>query len=412
MNPRRSTRKRARSQSRLATPGTAGDLRVANLERVLDLAIGHAGPFTRTEIIEATGLSAPTVGSLVADLTAKDLVRDLGTGPSRGGRRPAFMEFNARHGFVAALDLGPTKTRLAVADLRGERLAYRVVPTPPGLGPEALLARLAVELRELAREARVPRAGLLSVVAGMPGAVDGERGVVLLAPNLKGWSEVPVAGQLEAALEAPVIVENDVNLAVLGEHWRGAARGHRHCAFIIFGTGVGAGLLVNGELHRGRHYLAGEIGLMCMGPQHIPSNGARGGLESLVGLKALAARCPHLAGRDPERWVAKLFEAAEAGDATAAEAVDETATLIGLAVANLGLVLDPSLVVLGGALATQSDKLLEKVRATVARVVPRSADIVLSELGKDAPLWGGLLVAMQTAQARLRQRLRSMRASA
>jgi hypothetical protein len=105
-------------------------LRGLNLERVLDVAFDLTRPFTRLELIEATGLSAPTVGSLSGDLIRSGIVRDVGTGPSRGGRRPAFMELNARHGFVAAVDLGPTRTRLALADLRGEPLARRLVATP------------------------------------------------------------------------------------------------------------------------------------------------------------------------------------------------------------------------------------------------------------------------------------------
>jgi glucokinase len=121
----------------------AAHLRGLNLDRVLSVAMDRPGTFTRAELIEATGLSAPTVGSLASDLIRSGVVRDLGAGPSSGGRRPAFMEFNARHGYVAGIDLGPTRTRLAVADLRGERLTERIVPTPSGLPPASLLARIA-----------------------------------------------------------------------------------------------------------------------------------------------------------------------------------------------------------------------------------------------------------------------------
>jgi len=391
----------------------SGHLRGLNLETVLAVAMERGGPFTRTELIEATGLSAPTVGSLASQLMRGGLVRDLGPGPSRGGRRPSFMEFNARHGFVAGIDLGPTKTRLAVADLRGERLGYRVIPTPPGLGPTALLSRLAAAVRALLREARVPPGRLLAVGAGAPGAVDREQGgMVALAPNLKGWSQVPMGAILTRALGAPVVVENDVNLAVLGEHWRGAARGHDTCAFITLGTGIGAGIVVDGELHRGHHFLAGEIGLMCMGPQYVEQDfGARGCLETLAGLKTLIQRWPHVAQRDPERWVAELFDAARNGDSRAKKAVGEAATLIGVAAANLSLVLDPSLIVLGGALADQGDLLVQEVRRIVGRIVPGPAEIVASALGKEAPLWGCLLVATTEARDRLRRRLREARAA-
>src|SRR5581483_4812818 len=212
----------------------AAHLRALNLERVLAFAIDRTEPFTRSEVIDATSLSAPTVGTLCAQLIRSGVVTDLGTGPSRGGRRPASMQFNARHGYVAGVDIGPTLTRLAVGDLRGDRLGHRVVPTPNQGTPAQALTALAGELRTTLSELRVPIGRVLSVAAGAPGVVDRERGVVVaLAPNLKGWSQVPMAKILRGALGVPVVVENDVNLAIVGERWRGAARGHDTCAFIM-----------------------------------------------------------------------------------------------------------------------------------------------------------------------------------
>ena len=270
----------------------AAHLRALNLDRVLTFAIEQAGPFTRAEVIEATGLSAPTVGTLCAHLIRRGVVADLGAGPSRGGRRPTSMKFNARYRFVAGIDIGPTRTRLALGDLRGDRLEQRVVATPNPRRPADLLADLAGEVRRLLSDSHVPLARLLAIAAGAPGVVDRDRGVVVaFAPNLEGWSQVPVAKILRRAFGVPVVVENDVNLAILGEHWRGAARGHGSCAFVTAGTGIGAGVMVNGELYRGRHFMAGEIALMCMGPQYVETDfGARGCLETLAGLKAIAAR--------------------------------------------------------------------------------------------------------------------------
>jgi predicted NBD/HSP70 family sugar kinase len=395
-------------------PGAAGEARHAthlrglNLDRVLGVAMDRPGFFTRSELIDATGLSAPTVGSLASQLIRAGLIRDLGTGPSRGGRRPSFMEFNARHGFAVGIDLGPSSTRLALADLRGERLADKVMPTPVRLGPAALLSRVSIAVRALLRKARVPPGRLLAVAAGAPGAVDRERGIlVALAPNLKDWSQVPVGAILERGLGAPVVVENDVNLAVLAERWRGAARGHDNCAFITVGTGIGAGIVVDGELHRGYHSLAGEIALMSMGPQYVGRDfGSRGCLETLAGLKGLAQRWPGASARDGDEWVAALFEAALRGEGQARKMVDEAATLIGIATANLMLVLDPSLIVFGGPLATQGDLFVHEVRRVVRRIVPTPSQIVVSSLGDEAPLWGSLLVATTEARERLRRRLR------
>ena len=365
------------------------------------------GSFTRTELIEATGLSGPTVGFLTSHLTARGLTRNLGTAPSRGGRRPALMEFNARHGFVAGIDLGPTRTRLAIADLRGERLAHRIMSTPTHLAPTAALRKMADAVRELMADTGVPADRLLSVVAGAPGVVDLDRGIVVLAPNLSGWSAVPMQECLEQALGAPAFVENDVNVALLGEHWKGAARGHQTCAFLFVGTGIGAAVLIDGKLHRGHHYMAGEIAVMCMAPEYVAvSYGTHGCLETLAGLHALAARWPEAEG-DPEAWLPRLFDAARSGSKRAQRAIDETATLLGIAAVNVGTVVDPSILLLGGALFANAAPLVGQVREIVQRISRAPIEIRLAALGKEAPLTGCLLLAATAACDRLREQVRT-----
>ena len=244
------------------------------------MAIDRSGPFTRAELTRATGLSAPTMGSLASQLIRGGLIRNLGVGPSRQGLAANLMEFNAQHGFVVGIDLGPRQTRLAVADLSGAPVARRVIPTPHEHAPAAL-TWIATEVRALMREAHVGPGRLLAIGASAPGAVDRASGMVIaLAPDLDGWSEVPMAAILKRALRAPVVVENNVNLAILGERWQGVARGHDCCAFIWLGTGIGAGMVVNGELHNGHHYLAGEIGLMCMGIEYAGQTQGRAGASN------------------------------------------------------------------------------------------------------------------------------------
>jgi predicted NBD/HSP70 family sugar kinase len=321
------------------------------------------------------------------------------------------MEFNRRHGFVAAIDLGPTRTRLAVADLRGGLLARRIVNTPHEMEATALLTTVAHEVQDLLREADVSPGRLLAVGAGAPGAVDPALGTVTLAPNLPGWTQVPMATILHDALVAPVVVENDVNLAVLGEHWKGAARGHDNCVFLSFGTGIGAGILVNGRLHHGHHALAGEIGLMCMGPQYVNADfGSRGCLETLAGLGAIKARWRP--AEEATDWVPDLFRAAASGDCVAHNTVEEVSALIGIAAANVSCVVDPSLVVLGGALGMQGEPLLERVRQIVGRIMPAPPAIIASDLDKDAPLWGSLLLAIGEAREQVRRQLGHRRATA
>jgi glucokinase len=338
------------------------------------------------------------------------VLSDLGAGPSRGGRRPATMELNARHGYVAAIHLEPAHTALAVADLRGQIVARRTVTTPVKLAPAALLAHVAADLRTLLDDARVPLSRVLAVGAGAPGVVDPTQGmVVALSPNLNGWERVPMAATLKRLLRVPVVVENDVNLAVLGEHWRGAAQGHDTCAFVTVGAGIGAGIMIGGRLHHGHRNLAGEVALMCMAPEYADRDfGARGCLETLAGLKALAARWAPADGADGEGWVAALVAAADAGDATARQAIQETTTLIGMAIANLSVVIDPSLIILGGPLFNGATTLLDAIRGVVSRIAPTPGRILVSQLGDGAPLFGCLLMASTEARQRLRAQLRRL----
>jgi predicted NBD/HSP70 family sugar kinase len=387
-------------------------LRQVNMDRVLAAAMTSAGPLTRAEITAATGLSAPTVGSLTAELVRLGLLSERGRGPSTGGRRPHALQFDARFGVVAGIVLDEAATRLAVADLAGETLAATEVATPPDDGPEPMLAWMGEQVQALLADARVPsKRPLLAVAVGLPGATDRGRGTVVgLMPGFRSWEGLPVGASLERQLGAPVVVENDVNLAVLGEHWRGAAQAHDTCVFISLGVGIGAGILIGGELHRGQHSLAGEIAVMCMGSQFLTEDfGSRGCLETLVGVDAIVRGWRPEAREDLARQAQALLGAARAGDAAARQAIGDAATLIGMAAASLGLVIDPSLLVLNGPLVEDGGDVLQQVRSVVSRIIPRPPKVVCSTLGDRAMLQGSLLVATREARERLRGLLRDPR---
>jgi predicted NBD/HSP70 family sugar kinase len=240
--------------------------------------------------------------------------------------------------------------------------------------------------------------------------VDRERGTVVgLMPGFRSFENLAVGAYLEKLVEAPVVVENDIKLAVLGEHWRGAAQGHDTCVFISLGVGIGAGILIGGELHRGHHSLAGEIAVMCMASEFLARDfGTRGCLETLVGFDTIVGRWQPARGDQPD--VARaLLRAAQAGEEAAVRALGDAATLIGIAAANLSLVIDPSLLVLSGPLVGNGGEVLERVRGVVSQVIPRPPKVVCSALGDGAMLAGSLLVAAQEARGRLRQRLRDPR---
>jgi glucokinase len=302
---------------------------------------------------------------------------------------------------VAAVDLGGSHFSSVLADERGRLVARAASPIRGDEGPEPILAMIADAVEELLKEQGWPREDLRAVALAVPGLVDPETGTVGAAANLAGWIGVPVAEIVGHRLSVPVRVENDVNLAALGEMWRGAGRGRRHLLFVAPGTGIGAGVIIDGKLHRGARNFAGEIGYSCPGPEQLEADyGLLGRLEALASGPGLLRRARQKLGeRLPADATARdIFEMARAGDAEAIALCEETATLIGIAVGNAVTVLDPEIVVFGGGLSREGEALLSRVREVVYRIVPVRPEIVVSALGEDAQLYGAVLMALEAGR--------------
>jgi predicted NBD/HSP70 family sugar kinase len=257
-------------------------------------------------------------------------------------------------------------------------------------------------------EAGVEPDQLLAIVAGAPGPVDLSSGTVLYAPNLDHWDHVPLRAILQERFAgAAIVIENDVNLALLGEHWRGAAQDHDTCAFLFVGTGIGSAILIDGGLHHGHHYMAGEIGAMLMAPQYLGRDfGSRGCLETLAGMSGLRDRWDGSHAHAPDRWFGSLMDAYRCGDERAVRLVDETAALLGMAAAHLGAIVDPSVLILGGSMFAERGPMVDAVRRVVGCIARTPFEVVVSALGKEAPLAGCMLVGAREAQRVLRHQLR------
>jgi glucokinase len=301
---------------------------------------------------------------------------------------------------VAGVDIGGSHFSLALADGSGRFLARASSLIQGDEGPETILSMVAQAIEERLGEQHASREDLKAIGLAVPGVVDPETGVVGVASNLTGWIDVPVAEMLRRRFPVPVLVENDVNLAALGEMWQGAGRGRRHLLFVAPGTGIGAGVIIDGRLHRGAHHFAGEMGYGCPGAEYLAEDyGLLGCLEALASGPGLLKRARERLGtRLPADATARdVFEMARAGDADAAALCEEAATLIGIAVGNAVTVLDPEIVVFGGGLSREGEALLGRVREVVYRMVPVRPEIVVSALGDDAQLYGAVRVALEAA---------------
>ncbi len=296
------------------------------------------------------------------------------------------------------IDLGGTKLRSIVVDGSGRVLGDDIRRSRTEEGLEAVLDRMAESLDASLAKAGVERRSLAGIGIASPGAVDAVRGIVPSAPQLPGWRDVPLARLLEERLGLPTRVENDANAAALGEHRFGAGRGSRHMLYITVSTGVGGGIIIDGELYSGKGGAAGEFGHVII-DMNGPSCGcgANGCLESLASGTAIARKGERLAESGESEILARLrreegqvtaemmSRAAEMGDEASREAFREAGHYLGVALAGFVNVFDPEVIVVGGGVARAGDLLLDPARATMesrAMAQPlKGVRLALSELG-------------------------------
>ena len=361
-------------------------------ERAVLEAIRGGAPISRAEIARRTGISKPTVSLALRALHAQGLVRETDPDPSRPHYGALFFEPVPEAALVLAVDIGTRFIRAALGDLGGNVLARRDVPFT-GNDLESTIAIVASLCEELLDGGG--RARLDGAVVGVPGVVDPVDGTVSLASNALGIEGARLAGRLTDALDVTAQIENDINLAALGEQWRGVARGIDDFLFLSIGTGMGAGLVLRGELHRGRNGAAGELdyAFVGVGPDADPcaaavSTFAQEMARAHTGVTSLL----------PPYEPRPIFAAARAGDPLARAIVAEEARRIALHVLPVAAVADVDLVVLGGGIGANGDLLLEPIRAHLANALPYPPRVEVSALGEAAVLTGALATGVRAAR--------------
>jgi predicted NBD/HSP70 family sugar kinase len=373
------------------TRATPPLLKRMNEQTVLE-TIRAGAPISRAEISRRAGISKPTVSLALRSLEEAGLVRqaDAPSGPSYGA---VYFEPVPEAALVLGIDLGARFLRGAICDLEGDVRARQDVELN-GVDAEVALQTIA-DLHASLVAATGLDAGLVDgVVVGVPGVVEAGTGRLTLAENVPGLEDRAFGDEVRERLGLPVALENDINLAALGEQWRGVAEGVDDFVFLSVGTGMGAGLVLGGSLHRGHHGAAGEVdyALAGLGIEVDPSGGSLNELASrLAGESgARTSLIPPYEGR-------AIFAAARSGDELARAVVAEVARRIALHVASISAVADIALVVLGGGLGVNGDLLLELVRNHLGGWLPYPPRVEVSSLGEAAVLTGALAVGLRSA---------------
>jgi len=383
--------------------------------------IRSKGPISRANIARVTGLSQLTVNQIANRLLrAGHVVEERGDAcprTARRGRKVGFLRFNAKSGYVLGIDIAPAAMVVLVADLSGNIVAQerRRAANCGQLHPRPLLSLVRAMAQAALARAKVPRSEVMAAGIGVPGRVDPRTGRISLVPSLPGWEGLKMGERLTRSLDCPIVLENDMHLAMLAERGLGSVMPGDNAVYLHIGVGIGLGILVQGELYRGAAGAAGEIAFLPVCSLDEAPEKDFGTFEWSAGSTAFArlarraaASSPGglicaLAGGDLNRIDAGLLmEAAHQGDTDAVAILDEVAMHLARGICAIQCILDPSTIILGGEVSHADSILLERLNAQVLAITrPPVGKIIVSSLGDEVVALGAVQVALHKVEERL-----------
>jgi predicted NBD/HSP70 family sugar kinase len=388
-------------QDRPHRPGGTPRLLRAHNERALLECLRSAGPSSRPGLARIAGLSKPTVSQALANLESVGLVRSVGPASPSLGRTAMLYEVDPTAGYVVGIDIGRAWIRVAAADLSGEIVARRDERNRARSG-SALVRSVAAVAHEVVEAAGLTWKQVAHTVVGGPGVFDPDSDRFRHAPNVPGWSRPGVMSELREALPPTVALDNDANLAAVGERSYGSGRDARTFVYVSVGTGIGMGVIIDGELYRGAHGAAGEVGYLPLGEDGAGGAAGRdarrrGILEEAASADAVVRTAKRL-GMQGATSAKRVFAAARAGDELALAAVDAEAQRLALVVGTVAAIVDPEFVLLGGGVGSNIDLLRPPLERRLGELTPLAPPVAEGELGQDAIVLGAVASALDTAR--------------
>jgi glucokinase-like ROK family protein len=344
----------------------------------------------------------------------KGYLVEIGEGVSQGGRKPRLLRINNQLGYIAGIDIGATSLDIALADVTGAILQRCSEPTDVKLSPETVFGRCTELVLELLRTQGWAPDQILGIGIGVPGPVDFARGVLVAPPLMPEWENFPIRDFFKKMFpSAFVVVDNDVNIMALGEQRAGDGAGVDHFIFVKIGTGIGAGIISNGRIHRGSDGCAGDIGHICVdkeGP--LCACGNKGCLEAMAAGPAISEKATQAAREGKSELLQKMMQnnggvltpedvnmACREGDETALEIIRSSGKMIGDVLAGLVNFFNPSQIYITGGISNFGNHLLIAIkRAVLRRSLPLATsglDIVFSRMGSDAGVLGAIMLALE-----------------
>jgi N-acetylglucosamine repressor len=365
--------------------GSRALLRDLNSNLLIEL-VRESRPISRAELARRSGLSAPTVSTIVGQLLEQGILVEVATAPANGGRPPVLLDINASGGYVVGIKLRGDGLTTVVCDLDAQVVATLDTPGALVNDPAAAIAAIEHETRRALGTAGVPRSKVLGVGVGLSGVID-SRGGICKFSHLLQWRDVELVKPLRRSLRLPVWIDNDMNALAVAEKWTGDGLAYRDFVTLSVGRGIGLGIVIDRAPYRGATGSSGELGHMIVEPGGPRCECGRFGcLESLVGEDALRRRVGERHGREISRE--QLIEFAEANDEATIEVLEGAGRKLGLAVANMVTLLNPELLIICGE-GTQLgapylDPVVDAVREQTFADQGRQVEIKIQSWGDDA----------------------------
>ena len=391
---------------------TNHNVRNFNKHAAVDLIRFTGRGLSRTDLAEEMGLTRAAVTIIINDLIGYGIIVETESRSTTSGRPPVVLEINPAHGLVAAIDMGAMHLSAALGDFSARILEEIEIPFRIADGPDKCLYEADRVLRELLERRGLSPANLSGIGVGVPGPVITDQGTVMAPPIMPGWDRFPIRATLEECWKTSITLNNDAELGALGEWAYGAGRGERNLAFIKVGSGIGAGLMINRQIYGGTTGSAGEIGHLTVdenGP--LCDCGNHGCLEAFAGGHAIASQAGKLVASGKRTLLSEkdinsltaqdVAEAARRGDLPAQEILKRSGTYIGIAIAGLINLINPSTVIIGGGVAQVGDLLTASIRQAVRERSLRASEhgvkITTAMLGRRSSLIGALVQAINIA---------------
>lgn len=377
-------------------------IRRLNEGLVLDL-LSTQGPLSRADLSRITGLSKPTISSATSALLEKNLIFEMGVGDNVYGRKSTLLKINEFCFFSIGIDIGATKVRIGIADLLGRLLSYQTYPLLEK--PEEFLTSLRRYTEDLLRQTKCSWESIQFVTIGAPAVVVPETGkVLMIVPQLKGYENVFSQSSLKALFPCEIILENDVNLAVLGEKTYGIAKDQNNFVFLSLGVGIGAGVMVEGQLLRGLGGAAGELGEMKVSP-HTDDK-----LEQFLSSQGLVDLANRIIFQDkiksgPVHNPMEVFERYRYGESWAQKTVEQYCDTLSYALLNLSVILAPDMIVIGGGVGSNGDVILPELQRRLSDQSIVQPTIVTTSLDDKTAVLGGIHLSRQKTMQYIKSNL-------